>query len=413
VAAEATRTYVDLISDCVHCGFCLSACPTYVSWGNEADSPRGRIDLMKGLEEGAISLGAHVVEHFDRCLGCMGCLTACPSGVRYDVLIEATRARIEARYRRPLFERIMRALVFAIFPFPKRLRMLAPLLNLAVKIGAQRLLPGGALLPEIDLREASMPLPETTPARGSVRARVGVITGCVQSVMFPNVNRATVRVLSAEGCEVIAPRGQGCCGALSLHAGRDDEAKRFARALIKRFEAERLDAIVINSAGCGSAIKQYGELLAGDPDWADRAKGFAARVRDVNEFLEALGPVAPRRPLQSRVAYHDACHLAHAQRIRAQPRALLRGIPGVELVEIPQGDQCCGSAGAYNIFESKSSREIGMRKVENVLATGAPVVASANPGCTLQLRSLLAERGVQLRIRHPIEILDESLNDPS
>jgi glycolate oxidase iron-sulfur subunit len=410
-----SRTYVDLISDCVHCGFCLPACPTYVSWGKEADSPRGRIDLMKGLEEGSVSLGAHVVEHFDRCLGCMGCLTACPSGVRYDLLIEATRARVEARYRRPLHERIVRALIFAVFPYPKRLRALAPFMNLALKLGLQRLVPGGALLPAMDVRAAAAPLPERAPARGRVRARVGVVTGCVQSVMFPNVNRATVRVLSAEGCEVVVPREQGCCGALSLHTGRDAEAKRFARALIARFEDEHLDAIAINSAGCGSAMKQYGDLFAEDPPWAKRASAFASRVRDVNEFLDELGPVAPRRAMHVRIAYHDACHLAHAQRIRSQPRALLRSIPGVDLVEIPYGEQCCGSAGVYNIVEPASSREIGLRKVDNVLAVlsdsrDTSIVASANPGCTLQMRALLAERGVQVRIEHPIEILDAALS---
>ena len=403
------RTTVDLISDCVHCGFCLPACPTYRSWGLEADSPRGRIDLMKGLAEETIALDESVVQHFDQCLGCMACLTACPSGVRYDLLIESTRAKIETQAKRSPFARLLRAILFAIFPYPQRLLRLAPLTNLVTKLRLQRILPGGALLQPIDIRAASRPLPERTPARGLARARVGLVAGCVQRVMFPLVNAATVRVLSAEGCEVIVPAKAGCCGALSLHSGRAPEAKAFARALIAQFEEARVDFVIVNVAGCGSAMKQYGELFADDPNWSERAARFASSVRDVSEFLADIEPRAPRNPIDAKVAYHDACHLAHAQRIRQEPRDLLCGIPGLRLVEIPDGDQCCGSAGTYNLLEPASAREIGLRKVANVLSTGAAIVASGNPGCSLQIQSLLHERGVSVRIVHPIELVDASI----
>jgi glycolate oxidase iron-sulfur subunit len=401
---------IDLISDCVHCGFCLQACPTYQSWGNEADSPRGRIDLMRGVVEGTLALDAQVVPHFDRCLGCMACMTACPSGVKYDELIETTRAQVETQYRRPLHERIFRAMIFALFPYPKRLRAIAPLLNLVARTPLRRLAPGGSLLREIDVRAASAPLAPVYPAKGDRRARVGFVTGCVQRVFFPQVNAATIRVLTAEGCEVVIPPQAGCCGALSLHSGRREEALAFARKTIEAFDALNLDAIITNAAGCGSAMKEYGELLADDPAWAQRAAAFSAKVKDVTEFLAPLEPRAPRAPRNERIAYHDACHLAHAQRIRSEPRELLCSIPGVTLVEIPQGDQCCGSAGTYNLFEPESAREIGLRKVENLLKTDTRIVASANPGCTLQMQSLLREHGIELQFLHPIEILDQSLS---
>jgi len=365
---------------------------------------------MKGVVEGTLALDQSVVEHFDRCLGCMACVTACPSGVRYDLLIEATRAKVETQVRRSPFERWYRALIFAVFPYPQRMLRLAPLMNLAARLGIQRFVRGGALLPTIDVAAAAAPLPERHAARGPMRARVGLLAGCVQRVMFPHVNAATIRVLCAEGCEVIVPPAAGCCGALSLHSGRAQEAKRFARTLIERFEEAHVDAVIVNVAGCGSAMKQYGELLADDPAWSARAQAFAGKVRDVSEFLAELEPRAVRRPMDAVVAYHDACHLAHAQRVREQPRALLCTIPGLKLVEIPNGDQCCGSAGTYNLFEPASSREIGLRKIENVLATGAPIVASGNPGCTLQMQALLRERGVELKIVHPVEILDAALD---
>jgi glycolate oxidase iron-sulfur subunit len=424
--SEELRTFDELLSDCVHCGFCLPACPTYKSWGYEADSPRGRIDLMKGLSDGVVELSDTVVEHFDRCLGCMACVTACPSGVRYDLLIEETRAKVEREHPREPLDQGFRELVFALFPRPDRLALLAPLLYLfrksglqkltrdsgAVKLLGARLAQLDALVPELSLAQLRARLPAFTPARGAKRGRVAMVAGCVQRVFFPNVNASTARVLSAEGFDVEVPSGQGCCGALSLHAGRDGEAKRYAGALLDRLwpeGGERCDAIVINAAGCGSTLKEYGQLLRDDPVRAERAEQFSAAVKDVNEFLGGVEPQAPRSPVPLRVAYHDACHLAHAQRIREAPRALLCSIPGLELIEIPDGEQCCGSAGVYNLLEPASAGEIGRRKVDNVVSVRPQLLASANPGCTLQIRTLLAERGVDLPAAHPIEILDVSL----
>ena len=413
-----------LLDDCVHCGFCLPACPTYVSWGEEMDSPRGRIDLMRGLAEGKIGWSEAVAVHFDRCLGCMGCMPACPSGVKYDVLIERTRAEQEKRLERSRADQFHREMIFALFPYPGRLRAVAALLwlyaesglqSLARRSGLLRLLPRllarmEALLPAVSWHSVGASLPERTPAKGVARARVALLAGCVQRVFFPGVNEATLRVLSAEGCEVLVPRGQGCCGALSIHAGREQEALAFARDTIARFEEEaRVDAILVNAAGCGSNMKDYGRVFADDPKWAARAAAFSARVRDIHEFLAALPPVAPRHPLRARVAYHDACHLAHAQRVRSEPRALLSSIPGLDLVEIPEGDQCCGSAGIYNLVQPESSEQVGSRKVDNVLSVRPDFLASANPGCTLQIQKILHQRGHSLATAHPIEILDASI----
>ena len=414
------RTYVDLLSDCVHCGFCLPACPTYVSWHNEMDSPRGRIDLMRGVEDNALAFTPAVVEHLDRCLGCMGCVTACPSGVRYDLLIEAARERVEQCVKRSLPDRAFRAFIFALFPYPKRLRFAAALLKLYARTGLQQFARKSGVLKLLPVRLQQLealappivqeqPLPAFTAAHGTPRACVGVVAGCVQRVFFPNVNAATVRVLAAEGCDVLVPGDQGCCGALSLHAGRRGEAKRFARALIDRFATENVDTIIVNAAGCGSVLKQYGELFADDPAYCDKAASFAERVRDINEYLASIEPGAPRGRIDECIAYHDACHLAHAQRIREQPRALLRGIPGMRLVDIPNGDQCCGSAGIYNLLEPESARAIGDRKAEHVLSTGVMVLASANPGCTLHIQSRLRARGASVDALHPVELLDRSI----
>ena len=414
------RTASELISDCVHCGFCLPACPTYRSWGVEMDSPRGRIDLMKGLYEGAIELSDSVVAHFDQCLGCMACVTACPSGVRYDVLIESTRAKVEAVHRRAPADWALREGIFALFPFPARLRVLAWPLSFFAKSGLlaflrrsgllallpPRLAQLGKLAPEISPRQLGESLPAYTPARGMKRGTVALVAGCVQRVFFPDVNAATIRVLAAEGYDVIVPAEQGCCGALSLHAGRDDEARRFAAALTARFgDLDALDAVIINAAGCGSTLKQYAELIDDE-----RAVRFARKVKDVSEFLAGVVPQARRHPLPLRVAYHDACHLGHAQRVREQPRALLSGIPDLELIEIPDGQQCCGSAGVYNLLEPESAIEIGVRKAANILSIAPDVVASANPGCTMQIASILADSGKQVLAAHPIQILDAALD---
>jgi glycolate oxidase iron-sulfur subunit len=418
------RSLGELLADCVHCGFCLPACPTYRSWSDEPDSPRGRIDLIKGVHEGTLDLTASVVEHLDACLGCMGCMTACPSGVEYDLLIEGARAKIEADYVRPPADIAFRELIFALFPHPKRLKVLAPLLYALEASGVQGLLQRSGLLnllpprlrklgelsPPLTLGRLSATLPAWSPARGALRGRVALVSGCVQRVFFPNVNAATLRVLNAEGFDVIVPESQGCCGALSLHAGREPEALEFARALLARFgPLEELDAVIVNAAGCGSTLKQYGQLFAGYPELAEAAAAFSAKVKDISEFLAGVEPVAERVHAPLRVAYHDACHLAHAQRIRSEPRRLLQTIPGLELVEIADGDQCCGSAGVYNLLQPESADEVGERKVDNVLAADAVLLASANPGCTLQIQSLLAKRGKTLPAAHPIEILDAAL----
>ena len=410
----------ELIDDCVHCGFCLPHCPTYLNWGEEMDSPRGRIDLMRGLRTGQMPMTPTVVAHFDRCLGCMACVTACPSGVRYDVLIEETRAYVERKYRREFWDRLHRWMIFQVFPYPRRLRAMAAFLLVYVWTGMRwlvrhtgvlKLVPSRMrqleeLQPPVTLRSVFSQLPARVPAAGERRMRVALVAGCVQRIFNPGVNDATIRVLAAEGCDVIVPAGQGCCGALSMHAGREEESLRFARDLIERFSREPVDAVVINAAGCGSHLKDYVRLFPDDP----RAREFAAKVRDVNELLAALPPRAPRRPLQLRVAMHDACHLVHAQRIKAQPRKLLGAIPGLTLVEVPDSEQCCGSAGIYNLVQPQSAEQIGQRKVDNVLSTRAELLASANPGCTLQIQKILRERGKRLPAAHPIEILDASIS---
>ena len=468
----------DLAQDCVHCGFCLPACPTYQLWDEEMDSPRGRIHLVSQILDGA-PLTPATATHFDRCLGCMACMTACPSGVQYDQLIEAARvwtehprqAPAEASAgpvdawagvpvpaplaRRSLRDRATRAAIFAVFPYPARLRVLTAPLRVIQRTGLDRWLADSGLPAKVSPaaeaalrlappsggrpaasdpqparpaeaagarwtgkktrkgaagRPAAQRLPERVAARGQRRAVVGMLTGCVQSVFFPKVNVATARVLAAEGCDVIIPRGQGCCGALSGHSGRHAEAMRFARAAIETFERAGVDAIVVNSAGCGSAMKDYARLLADDLAWASRAAALSGRVRDLAEFLAELGPVAPRHPVPVTAAYHDACHLGHAQRITAAPRALLHAIPELELVELRDAGLCCGSAGVYNLLQPEAARELGARKADSVVASGASLLISANPGCTLQISSALAARGVQVRTAHTAEILDASIN---
>jgi glycolate oxidase iron-sulfur subunit len=452
-AADRVRAAV---KDCVHCGFCLPACPTYSLWGEEMDSPRGRIYLVGELLDGA-ELTPAAAEHFDRCLGCMACMTACPSGVQYDQIIEAAREWTEAAAydpapdgkpakfisvtgelgpagtapggsspdaRRPLRDLLTREAIFALFPYPARLRLASAPLRLLQKTGADRLIAKSGLAGRISptaeqaLRLAPpagkrMPagrFPERVAARGERRAVVGMLTGCVQSVFFPRVNAATARVLAAEGCDVIIPRDQGCCGALSSHSGRAAEAIRFAQRTIETFEAADVDAIVVNSAGCGSAMKEYERLFADSPEWAARAAALSARVRDLSEFLDALGPAAERHPVPLRAAYHDACHLGHAQGITAAPRSLLRAVPGLELAELSDAGTCCGSAGVYNLLQPQAAHELGSRKADSVLASGASLLISANPGCTLQISAELAARGITLRTAHTAEILDASIN---
>ena len=408
-----------LIDDCVHCGFCLTTCPTYVLWGEEMDSPRGRIDLMKTGLEGA-PLSQAMVGHFDACLGCMACVTSCPSGVQYDRLIEQTRAQVERRHERSRGERALRGLIFSLFPHPRRLRLIRGPLRVAQRLGLDRLVQRSGVIsrvsPHLAVMQSLAPplsrrerVPERVAARGTRRAVVGMLTGCVQREFFPGVNAATARVLAAEGCDVVAPARQGCCGALSEHTGREPEAQRFARSLIDTFEQTGVDYVVVNSAGCGSSMKEYAELLADDPDYAERARDFAAKVRDFTEILAELGPVANRHPLPVVSAYHDACHLAHAQGVRTQPRELLADIPGLELREITDPEICCGSAGVYNILNPEPANELGDRKATNVLATGADLLITANPGCLMQVASAVQRQGGHIGLAHTAVVLDASI----
>jgi glycolate oxidase iron-sulfur subunit len=407
-----------LLGDCVHCGFCLPTCPTYALWGEEMDSPRGRIYLMQ-LGLGGAPLSPTMVGHFDACLGCMACVTACPSGVRYDRLIDATRAQVQRRHRRPLPERLWRGAVFAVFPHPERLRALRAPLRLYRRSGAARLLRGRLerLSPRLAAMESIAPpaavhddVAAFTPAVGARRGTVGLLLGCVQREFFPGVNAATVRVLAAEGFDVVVAPGQGCCGALSVHNGRDAEARRFARALVDRLGADDVDHVVVNAAGCGSTVKDYGELLADDPLYAARARDLASRALDVTELLAAAGSVAVRHPLPVTVAYHDACHLAHAQGVRAQPRTLLSEIPGLELREIADAAICCGSAGIWNVLNPVPGRALGDRKAADVVATGAELLVTANPGCLMQVAAGLERAGAaRIGLAHTVEVLDASI----
>jgi glycolate oxidase iron-sulfur subunit len=409
---------LDLVADCVHCGFCLTTCPTYVLWAEEADSPRGRIQLMQQGLSGE-PLSDSMVQHFDQCLGCMACVTACPSGVQYDRLIEDTRAQVERRHERSPRDRMLRGAIFALFPYPRRLRLLrgplrayqaSRLGRMVEKTGLLRRLPTLSTLESLaPALRAPTRLPERVAARGERRAVVGMLTGCVQSAFFPEVNAATARVLASEGCDVIIPPGQGCCGALSVHTGRADEARGFARAMIDLFTDTGIEYFVVNAAGCGSSLKEYATLLADDPGYADRAAAFAGTVRDLSEILVELGPRAVRHPLPVTAAYHDACHLGHAQGVRAQPRALLGGVPGLELKEIADPEICCGSAGIWNILHPRPAAELGDRKAAAVLATGASLLVTANPGCLMQIAAAARRAGGTIALAHTAQVLDASI----
>ena len=408
-----------LIDTCVHCGFCLPTCPTYLLWGEEMDSPRGRIYLMKAAVEGRAGMTPTFVEHFDRCLGCLACVTACPSGVQYGPLIEKTRAQIEKHHERSGGDRVVRALLQWLLPYPARMRV--ALLPLALfgpivrALATLSFLPKTlramiAVAPPVTLRSLFASTPEVTPAAGDERARVAVLTGCVQRISFDGVNAATVRVLAAEGCRVSAPGAQGCCGALSLHSGHIDQARELARHNIAVFEASGAEKIVVNAAGCGSAMKEYGELFASDPAWSARAHAFSARVRDVSELLVELGEArAPRQPIAARVAYHDACHLAHGQGVRVQPRTLLQAIPGVTVLSPAESEICCGSAGIYNLVQPEAAGQLGQRKVTHLAALEPDMIATANPGCTLQIAAAARGFGYNWPVFHPIELIDASI----
>ena len=433
---------------CVHCGFCLPTCASYRVLASEMDSPRGRIHTLKAIEAGELALDATVAKHFDSCLGCFACVTACPSGVRYDQLLEATRPQLNAPELRSPAQRAFRRLLFALLPYPQRLRALlqplrayagTPLQGLARRSGLTRLFG-----PQIEAMERLLPplapeafrdaLPVVVPAQGERRQRVGLVLGCVQRLFDPAVNEAAVRVLSANGIEVVIPPAQGCCGAVTRHQGEEEHTRELARSLIASFAAvvgpgrpagpEPLDAILVAASGCGHTLKAYSHLLEQDPE----ARRFAASVADIQEYLERVGlsesfarrlrplahtdgsPASAERPL--RLAYHDACHMLHGQGIREQPRALLRRIPHVEIREATEAGVCCGSAGIYNLVQPEEAAELGRLKAADLRGTGADLAVSANIGCTLQIRQHMEQESRPIPVRHPVQLLADSLGDP-
>ncbi|MDQ6607582.1 MAG: heterodisulfide reductase-related iron-sulfur binding cluster [Actinomycetota bacterium] len=396
------------IGSCVHCGFCLPSCPTYVTMGEEMDSPRGRIFLMKEVLEGELELEA-ALPFIDNCLGCQACVTACPSGVEYGELITPFRAYAEERRRRAPLARAQRALILSTLPYPGRFRLAARLARLGRpvhhlmpdKLGAMlRLLP--ATLPK------AQPLPEVHPAEGTRRARVALLAGCAQQVLAPEIGWATLRVLARNGVETVTPRRQRCCGALAMHSGASGRAKAVARRNLDAFPAD-VDAIVTNAAGCGSGMSEYGLLFKGAPE-QEAAERFAERVIDVSAFLHALGLSAepPAMPEPTKVAYHDACHLAHAQGVRAAPRALLEAVENLTLVEPAEWELCCGSAGTYNVERPDTAAELGERKARNLLATDAQLIATGNIGCITQIQTHLRGLGQQIPVVHTLQVLDQA-----
>jgi len=408
-----------LFLDCVHCGLCTAACPTYAELNNENDSPRGRIYLMRAVTDGRVELDHHIRRHLELCLDCRACESACPSGVQYGKLIEPFRVAMESQEGdKKTDDWFHRWILFGLFPYPSRLRKaLWParimqrlrLDRVAINLGLTRLLPQRmsrlfTMLPP--LGKPQQPLPRELPAKGRRRARVALFTGCVADAMFRQTNWATARVLQENGCDVMVPDEQACCGAIHLHSGSSEPARDFADRNIAAFDLNDVDAVIINVAGCGSMLKDYGH------HWHDERQKmreeFAAKVKDVSEFLDELGLVEPRGEIRATATYHDACHLAHAQRIRDQPRNLLQKIPGLKLVDLPESELCCGAAGTYNLTEPEMAERLSRRKLDNILATGAQLVVTANAGCLLQIASEARKQGQVLEIVHPMDLLDRS-----
>jgi glycolate oxidase iron-sulfur subunit len=414
--------------DCVHCGLCTAACPTYLETGNENDSPRGRIYLMRAVTDGRLELTDTVKGHLDLCLDCRSCETACPSGVQYGRLIEPFRVEMQqsaaAKPGGAKSDWFQKWILYGLFPYPQRMRWaLAParlmqalkLDRLVERVGLLNLIPERLrrmyrLLPTLKSREAAFP--ELLPAKGPRRARVALFTGCVADAMFQHVNWATARVLQANGCDVVIPRQQVCCGAIHYHSGAGEPALDLARNNAKAFSVDDVDAVIINVAGCGSMLKDYGhmatELARGDETTIHTLEKFATKVKDVSEFLAALGPVKPQGEIRLKATYHDACHLCHAQKIREQPRELLSLIPGLEVVPLAESEICCGAAGSYNLTEPEMADRLARRKIQNILDTGAQAVIMGNAGCALQIQATLRDSGSDVKVVHPMELLDLS-----
>jgi len=411
---------------CIHCGLCLASCPTYLETGNENDSPRGRIYLMRAVQDGRLPLGDTAVRHIDLCLGCRACEAVCPSGVPYGELLEHTRDHIEKHYRRSTFQNFLRRVAIEkVFPFPRRMKLALLPVKVLRALRAEKLLPLFArdalsLVPD---EATQVELPEFSQAPASSRGRVGFVSGCVMSVLFGETNANSVRLLNRVGWEVVTPRAQVCCGALYAHGGNLACARDCARRNIEVFERHDLDAIIINAAGCGSTLKEYGVLLRDDPTWADRGRKFSAKIKDLTEWLVQAGFRVPssefrvgtdsalRTPHSApKVTYHDACHLAHPQRIIKQPRDLVRAVAGNNYVELAESDVCCGSAGSYNLTEPEMAERLQRRKVENILKTGAQIIVTTNPGCILQVRAGLKKAGANIEVLHIADFLARALD---
>ncbi|MEL4894105.1 (Fe-S)-binding protein [Crocosphaera sp. Alani8] len=416
----------ELINSCVHCGFCLSTCPSYRVIGKEMDSPRGRIYLMDAINKGKASLDKATTQHFDSCLGCLACVSTCPSGVQYDSLISATRPQVERNQPRSIADKIIRSIIFNLFPYPQRLQIFLPLLWVYQKLGIQkivrktgllklifpRLAAMDSILPEITLKSFNKTYADVIPAQGKKRYRVGVVLGCVQRLFFSPVNEATVRVLTANGCEVVIPKTQGCCAALPAHQGQEKQAQALAKQMIDSFADTDVDYVIINAAGCGHTLKEYGHILADDTEYKEKGEQFSNQVKDIQEFLAEIGLVTPLSPLTDDnlpLVYQDACHLLHGQKISLQPRQLLKQIPGITLKEPVDAALCCGSAGIYNMLQPGVADELGKQKVNNLMNTGARLIASPNPGCSLQIKKHLNQQGKDIQLMHPIELLDHSI----
>jgi len=408
-------------SKCVHCGLCSNNCPTYRLWGREADSPRGRIKQMALVDAGRLELGETFVTHMDRCLACRACESVCPSGVEYGKLAELARAQIEQKYKRPFLTRVARDFVYRrLLPYPGRIALAARMLKLYQATGLAALARGTGILRLMGLQERERLLPEidhefffselgkTFPAKGTKRARVALFAGCIAQVTFSELNRATIRVLQANGCEVVVPAAQGCCGALAVHAGVRDVARGLARKNQLAFPLEDFDAIISNAAGCGSTLKEYVHLFPEEDGAHKQAERFSAKVKDVSEFLSELGLVAPLKSLPLRVTYQDSCHLCHGQKVREAPRKLIRAVPGVEFVEMQLSEQCCGSAGVYNVTETKASLDLLALKMGYARETKAQAIVTANPGCMLQMRAGAAVHGTGQEVIHVVELLDRA-----
>lgn len=412
------------LEDCVHCGLCLSSCPTYLATGVEMASPRGRISMVRALGDGRGHFSDTLVKHLDQCLGCLACQVACPSGVVYSHALEEARAAIGTHYERAPGDRALRWLVEHVLPYPQRLRWAVVALYWYQQVGVSRLVRTTSLLRRIAPRLAQMeslvpevppsrerrPLPEVTPAVGTQRGRVGLLIGCAQRHFLPGVNRVTARVLARAGYEVMAPEAQGCCGALHAHGGDLAEARRMARATIELFDHAGVDLVVANAAGCGATMKDYGYLLRDDPAWCERAERFSESVRDVSQVLADVPWNGDLRPVPVSVAYHEACHLVHGQQIRSEPRAMLQRIPGLRLVELAESDVCCGSAGTYNLLQPEMANRLLARKVDRIRLADTDFVAAGNIGCLLQIQLGLRQAGLRTRALHPVELVDWALH---